>query len=81
MIIIFLASKELTEKSSKFTAGTRFSDTASGRTGTPKVSTEVDMDCPDQIVSQASRYPSRHMQLDPIGQQPKTASLGHFSHR
>src|SRR5271157_646531 len=45
------------------------------RRGKPKVSTRVDSHRPDQIISHASRYPSRHIQLDPIGQQPKTSSL------
>jgi len=35
----------------------------------------------DQKLSHASRYPSRHMQLDPIWQQPGTSSFGHLSHR
>jgi len=54
-----------------------------------RASEEMLLDCqpkltlnrPAQIVSQASKCPSRHMQLDPIGQQPQESSLRDFSHR
>jgi len=43
-----------------------------------KVSIQVDIPSLDQIVSHASRYPSRHIQLDPAGEQPKSVILWTF---
>ncbi len=44
-----------------------------------RASCGVTLNRPHQIVSQASRCPSLHIQLDPTGQQPPNVILGNLS--